>query len=85
MGGGKKQASVMNDEPDVLDAEYVLQGVGVNVWRRVRRVRRVEWWFIFLGSHTAYYKQIVCHCGARALHRLLKHGRLSNWACLDNN
>jgi len=29
------------DEPDVLDAGDGVEGVGVYVWRRVRRVRRV--------------------------------------------
>jgi hypothetical protein len=84
-GGGSKlglEGAETPDTPDEPDGSTPVMWCNGLGWRRLRRV---GWWFIFLGSHTAYYKQIVCHCGARALHRLLKHGRLSNWACLDNN
>ena len=37
------ETPVTPDGPDVLDADYALQGVEIGTWRRVRRVRRVGW------------------------------------------
>jgi hypothetical protein len=34
------------DEVEAVDASEALQGLVVNGWRRVRRVRRVVWWFV---------------------------------------
>ena len=36
-----EETPITPDEPDVLDADYALQGVEIDTWRRVRRVRRV--------------------------------------------
>ncbi len=41
------EASATPDEPDVLDAGDVVEGVGVGGLRRPRRVRRVGWWFLW--------------------------------------
>jgi len=54
-GGGSKlglegaETPVIPAEADAPYADYVLQGVGVEVWRRLRRVRRVSWWFVSAG------------------------------------
>ena len=40
---GTIKTLVIPDEPDVPDADDVLQGLAVYDWRRVRRVRQVEW------------------------------------------
>ena len=37
---------VMPDGPDVLDGGGGMEGLGVLDCRRVRRVRRVGWWFM---------------------------------------
>ena len=39
--GGYQETSVTPDEPDILDANYALQGHAADVWRRARRVRRL--------------------------------------------
>ncbi len=38
------------DVVDAVDAGDVLQGVGTDGWRRVRRVRRVVWWLLVVVS-----------------------------------
>jgi hypothetical protein len=43
---GGVETAVIPDEPDVLDANYAVQGLAVDARRRVRRVRRVVWWFV---------------------------------------
>ena len=42
------ETPVIPDVVDEVDADYILQGLAVDEWRRVRRVRRVEVLFYFL-------------------------------------
>ena len=42
------------DEPDVLDAEPVLDGLGAAGLRRVRRVRRVDCGFLVVSGEGAF-------------------------------
>jgi hypothetical protein len=39
------QTPITPDEPDAFDAGAGVEGLMVDAWRRVRRVRRVGWWF----------------------------------------
>jgi hypothetical protein len=48
MGG--VETPVIPGEPDVLDVNVDLQGLAADARRRVRRVRRVAWWFVY-GSY----------------------------------
>jgi len=41
--GWRQQTSSIPGEPDVLDDGDVVEGLGIDSWRRVRRV---EWWFV---------------------------------------
>ena len=43
---GEEQTLDIPDALDAVDADYILQGLGVHAWRRPRRVRRVGWWFL---------------------------------------
>jgi len=45
-GSGVKGGVGGQQSPDQLDVDYILQGLGVYAWRRVRRVCRVVWWFL---------------------------------------
>jgi len=50
------------DEPNVLDADDVLQGLGTDGWRRVRRVRRVVVVkFIAVKLHYPEKNTLTCH------------------------
>jgi hypothetical protein len=46
MGSRGEETPVRPDEPDVLDASYGLQGLGVDGLATGCRVRRVVWWFL---------------------------------------
>jgi len=37
-------------EPDVLDGGDVVEGVGQVVWRWIRRVRWLVWWFLAVSG-----------------------------------
>jgi hypothetical protein len=44
--GAGEETPVTPDEPDVLDADGVVEGLGVDTLATGRRVRRVGWWFL---------------------------------------
>ncbi|MCZ6831209.1 MAG: IS6 family transposase, partial [Gammaproteobacteria bacterium] len=78
------------DEPDVLDAEYALQGLRVDAWRRVCRVRRVVCGFSksveqaqrFLSTHAAFYNlfNLGRHLVKAEHYRNLREGAFGRWA-----
>ena len=47
------ETPVIPDEPGVLDADDVVEGVGVEGWHRVRRVSRVGQTHRFVPAHAA--------------------------------
>ena len=55
-GVGGQQTPYQPDEVDAVDADDALQGLGVQAWRRPRRVRRVVGCSNSCCSHAAYYR-----------------------------
>ena len=86
MGCRGVETPVTPDEADVPDSDDALRGLGVDGWRRVRRVRRVlfpcQQAQRFLGVHAAVYNlfNLGRHLVRAKHYRNLRAGAFIEWA-----
>ena len=80
-----QETAVIPDEPDTVDAGDILQGLGMDVWRRERGMRRFKSTGQaqrFLGVHAAVYNlfNLGRHLILAEHYRNIRGGAFERWA-----